>query len=104
MEQCRSCTVRVPRSRTRGTDAPDVSQQRRTYEHENLFIRALRCSGIGSSPIVQFAVTVVTAVVVVPLATVLTPPDPYTQLLTLGLLLIASLPVAYALSYGGGYE
>jgi Sec-independent protein secretion pathway component TatC len=60
---------------------------------------------MGSSPLRQFAVTVVAAVVVgVPLAALLTPPDPYTQVLALGLLLAVTLPVAYALSYGGGYE
>ena len=49
--------------------------------------------------------TVVAAVVVgVPLAALLTPPDPYTQVFALGLLLVVTLPVAYALSYGGGYE
>jgi hypothetical protein len=50
-------------------------------------------------------VTLVAAVVVgVPLAALLTPPDPYTQVFALGLLLVVTLPVAYALSYGGGYE
>lgn len=53
----------------------------------------------------QFAVTVVTAVVIgVPLAILRAPPDPYTQLLTLGLLLVVALPVAYYRSYRGGYE
>lgn len=60
---------------------------------------------MGSSPLRQFAVTVVAAVVVgVPLVTVLTPPDPYTQLLSLGVLLVVTLPVAYYRSYKGGYE
>jgi len=60
---------------------------------------------MGSSPVIQFAVTVVAAVGIgVPLAALLAPPDPYTQLLTLGLLLVVTLPVAYHLSYRGGYE
>jgi len=60
---------------------------------------------MSRSAAVQFAVTVVTAVLIgVPLATVLTPPDPYTQLLSLGALLVVTLPVAYYLSYRGGYE
>ncbi|WP_336337105.1 DUF7534 family protein [Haloarcula brevis] len=59
---------------------------------------------MGSSPLIQFAVTVAAAAVVsVPLAALLTPPDPYTQLLAVGLLLAVTLPVAYYLSYGGGY-
>ncbi|GCF14823.1 hypothetical protein Harman_27580 [Haloarcula mannanilytica] len=49
--------------------------------------------------------TVVAAVVIgVPLATLLAPPDPYTQLFTLGLLLVVAVPVGYYLSYRGGYE
>ena len=60
---------------------------------------------MGSSPVIQFAVTVVAAVGIgVPLAALFAPPDPYTQLLTLGLLLVVTLPVAYHLSYRGGYE
>ncbi|MGB9931466.1 DUF7534 family protein [Haloarcula amylolytica] len=60
---------------------------------------------MSRSAAVQFAVTVVAAVLIgVPLATVLTPPDPYTQLLSLGALLVVTLPVAYYLSYRGGYE
>jgi len=59
---------------------------------------------MSSSSALQFAVTVVAAVVIgVPLATLLTPPDPYTQLLSLGLLLVVAVPVAYSLSYRGGY-
>ena len=58
---------------------------------------------MGRSSAVQFAVTVVAAVVIgVPLETLLTPPDPYTQLLSLGVLLVVSLPIAYSLCYRGG--
>ncbi|MFU1780526.1 hypothetical protein ACM16X_03990 [Haloarcula japonica] len=60
---------------------------------------------MGGSSALQFAVTVLTAGVVgVPLAVLLTPPDPYTQLFALGILLAMTLPAAYYLSYGGGYE
>ncbi|WP_424003265.1 hypothetical protein ACOZ4I_03990 [Haloarcula salina] len=53
----------------------------------------------------QFAVTALVALAfVLPLSAVLTPPDPYTQLLAAGVLTAAAMTLAYALSYGGGYR
>ncbi|MBV0900725.1 DUF7534 family protein [Haloarcula salina] len=53
----------------------------------------------------QFAVTALVALgLVVPLTALLTPPDPFTQLLAAGALAVAGTVLAYALSYGGGYR
>lgn len=53
----------------------------------------------------QFAVTALVALgLVVPLTALLTPPDPFTQLLVAGALAVGATALAYALSYGGGYR
>jgi Sec-independent protein secretion pathway component TatC len=54
---------------------------------------------------VQFVVTILVALFVIfPLSALLTPPDPFTQLIVAGVLMLVALAVAYYLSYGGGYE
>ncbi|WP_435346019.1 DUF7534 family protein [Haloarchaeobius sp. HRN-SO-5] len=58
-----------------------------------------------NSPFDRFVVTVVVAsMVMLLLSAILTPPDPISQLLTLGVLLIVTLPIAYHLSYRGGFK
>lgn len=57
------------------------------------------------SPRIRFTVSIVLALAIVyPLGAVLTPPDPVSQLLAVGLLMGVAVPVAYGLSYQGGYE
>lgn len=59
---------------------------------------------VGSSRI-RFTVSIVVALAIVfLLGAILTPPDPVSQLLTVGLLMGVAVPVAYGLSYRGGYE
>ncbi len=56
------------------------------------------------SPFARFVVTVVGATMVIfTLSAILAPPDPFTQLLAVGLLVIITLPIAYYLSYRGGF-
>lgn len=53
----------------------------------------------------RFAVTALFALgLVAPLTALLTPPDPFTQLLAAGVLSVAATALAYMLSYGGGYR
>lgn len=60
---------------------------------------------MSDSRFARFVITVVVAsIVIVFLSAILTPPDPFTQLLTVGLLVVITLPIAYYLSYKGGFE
>jgi ABC-type iron transport system FetAB permease component len=57
------------------------------------------------SSFARFVVTVVVAFTVVfLLSAIFTPPDPISQLLTVGLLTVVALPIAYYLSYRGGFR
>lgn len=59
---------------------------------------------MSDSPFARFVVTVVGATMVIFILSVtFAPPDPFTQLLTVGLLVIITLPIAYYLSYRGGF-
>jgi len=63
------------------------------------------CDTMALSTRTQFAVTALVALgLVVPLTALLTPPDPFTQLLVAGALAVGATALAYALSYGGGYR
>lgn len=55
------------------------------------------------SALARFVVTSIVAfLVAVPVAALLTPPDPFLQLLAVVALMVVALPVAYFLSYRGG--
>ncbi|AHG00781.1 hypothetical protein HALLA_07210 [Halostagnicola larsenii XH-48] len=57
------------------------------------------------SVFVRFVITAaVASVFVFTLTTLLLPPDPISQLLAGGLLVVVVLPISFLLSYGGGYE
>lgn len=57
------------------------------------------------SSLSRFVVTVLVALMLsFVLAALLSPPDPFSQLTITGLLMVIALPLAYYLSYRGGYE
>lgn len=57
------------------------------------------------SSMARFALTLFVALVVAfTVAAIVSPPDPYSQLIVAGVLMAIALPVAYYLSYRGGYD